>query len=281
MDISLARTFLTILDTGSFINAADKLNVTQSTVSARIRTLEDQIGMQLFERDRSGARPTPAGLRFQRHALGIIRIWEQAQLEVGLPDTFQGSLVVGAQVSLWHGFLLDWLGQMARLERQVAVRAQFGFSDVLMRRLIEGVMDIGVMYTPELRAGFKVEPLFADEIVLVSSEKQDAADLGRNYIYVDWGPEFQRDHSLNFPDMLRPAIYMELGALGLGYLLQNEATAYFPKRLVAALVEQGHLRIKQNAPVFTYPAYVVYSEDGDSDTMGQAIGLLKRAARDL
>lgn len=281
MDISLARTFLTILETGSFITAADKLNVTQSTVSARIRTLEDQLGMQLFERDRSGARPTLAGARFQRHALGLIRMWEQAQLEVGLPDLYQGSLVVGAQVSLWEGFLFGWLGEMARLENRVAVRAQFGFSDALMRRLIEGVMDIGVMYTPELRPGFKVEPLFSDEIVLVSSESGDGEDLGRNYVYVDWGPEFQRDHSLHFPDSVRPGIYMELGALGLGFLLQNEATAYFPKRLADPLVAEGRLHMKTGAPVFTYPAYVVYSEDGDPDTMGRAIALMKQSARSI
>jgi DNA-binding transcriptional LysR family regulator len=281
LDISLARTFLTIMETGSFITAADRLHVTQSTVSARIRSLEDQLGMQLFDRDRAGARPTPAGLRFRRHALGLIRMWEQAQLEVGLPDLYQGSLVVGAQVSLWEGFLLDWLAAMSRQGKPVAVRAQFGFSATLMQRLIEGIMDIGVMYTPEMRPGFRVEKLFEDEIVLVSSEKDSVGDLGRNYVYVDWGPEFQRDHSLNFADSIRPGIHMELGTLGLGYFLENEATGFFPKRIVAPLVEQGRLTIKQDAPVFTYPAYVAYSEDGDPEILGPAVALLKRLARSL
>lgn len=281
MDITLARTFLTIVETGSFITAADRLHVTQSTVSARIRSLEDQLGMQLFERDRAGARPTPAGVRFQRHALGLIRMWEQAQLEVGLPDLYQGSLVVGAQVSLWEGFLLDWLGEMARLGKPVAVRAQFGFSTNLMQRLIEGVMDLGVMYTPEMRPGFRVEKLFTDELVLVTSEKNDTADLGDHYVYVDWGPEFRQDHSLNFPDRSRPATYMELGTLGLGYFLSNEATGYFPRRVVAPLVADGRLSIKQDAPVFTYPAYVVHSEVADPEVMSPAVALLKRMARNL
>jgi len=281
LDISLARTFLTIIETGSFITAADRLNVTQSTVSARIRSLEDQLGMQLFDRDRAGARPTPAGLRFQRHALGLIRMWEQAQLEVGLPDLYQGSLVVGAQVSLWEGFLLDWLAEMSRQSKPVAVRAQFGFSSTLMQRLIEGVMDLGVMYTPEMRPGFKVEKLFEDEIVLVSSEKEGKGDLGANYVYVDWGPEFQRDHSLNFPETIRPGIHMELGTLGLGYFLEYEATGYFPRRIVAPYVESGRLSLKLGAPVFTYPAYGVYSDDADPDIMSPAVALLKRLARRL
>ena len=281
MDIALARTFLTILETGSFISASEKLNVTQSTVSARIRSLEDILGMQLFIRDRSGARPTPSGLRFQRHALGLVRTWEQAQLELGLPDRFEGSLVVGAQVSLWEGFLLNWLAEMSRIETRVAVRAQFGFSNILMQRLIDGTMDLGVMYTPEMRPGFKVERLFADEIVLVSSEKSEVHGLGEKYIYVDWGPEFQRDHSLNFPDTVRPGIHMELGALGLAYFLENEATGYFPKRLVAPLVDEGKLHILWGAPVFTYPAYAVYAADTESEGLEQAVTLLKRLARKL
>jgi len=50
MDIALARTFLMVAETGSFIDAGRKLNITQSTVSARIRVLEELFGRPLFER---------------------------------------------------------------------------------------------------------------------------------------------------------------------------------------------------------------------------------------
>ena len=62
MDIALARTFLMVAETGSFIDAARKMNVTQSTVSARIKVLEEQFGRSLFERSRNGATLTGAGL---------------------------------------------------------------------------------------------------------------------------------------------------------------------------------------------------------------------------
>ena len=45
MDTELARTFLTVVAAGNFISAADKLHVSQSTVSTRIHTLEDQLGL--------------------------------------------------------------------------------------------------------------------------------------------------------------------------------------------------------------------------------------------
>jgi len=52
MDTELARTFLTVVTAGNFISAADRLHVSQSTVSTRIHTLEDQLGCTLFVRNK-------------------------------------------------------------------------------------------------------------------------------------------------------------------------------------------------------------------------------------
>ena len=60
MDIELARTFLEIVSTGSFIKAADRLHVAQTTVSARVRLLEQQLGRPLFVRNKAGASLTPS-----------------------------------------------------------------------------------------------------------------------------------------------------------------------------------------------------------------------------
>lgn len=65
MDINLARTFLMVAETGSFIDAARKMNITQSTVSGRIKSLEDMLGRPLFQRSKSGAELTNAGEQFQ------------------------------------------------------------------------------------------------------------------------------------------------------------------------------------------------------------------------
>ena len=58
MDITLARTFLDIVSAGSFVAAAQRLHVTQTAVSARVRTLEEQVGARLFVRNKAGATST-------------------------------------------------------------------------------------------------------------------------------------------------------------------------------------------------------------------------------
>src|SRR5262245_66354900 len=97
MDIALARTFLMVAETGSFIDAARKMNVTQSTVSARIKVLEEQFGRSLFERSRNGATLTAAGEQFKKHALALVRIWQHAKIEVGLSGQRRDHLAMGTQ----------------------------------------------------------------------------------------------------------------------------------------------------------------------------------------
>src|SRR5262245_10458446 len=99
MDIILARTFLMATETGSFIETARRMNVTQSTVSARVKSLEDLLGRPLFERSKTGAELTTAGEQFQKHALALVRVWQHAQLEVGLADQHSDHLAVGAPLS--------------------------------------------------------------------------------------------------------------------------------------------------------------------------------------
>ena len=66
MDTDQVRTFLAVAANGSFLEAASRLHVTQSTVSARIQSLEGYLGNKLFVRNRSGASLTPAGKRFPK-----------------------------------------------------------------------------------------------------------------------------------------------------------------------------------------------------------------------
>lgn len=77
MDIDQTRTFLAITAHGSFLAAARQLHLTQSTVSARIRRLEDELGTRLLVRNRAGASLTPAGRRFLGYAKRLVLTADQ------------------------------------------------------------------------------------------------------------------------------------------------------------------------------------------------------------
>jgi len=100
MDITAARTFLEIVKTGSFVRAAANLNVTQTTVSARVRVLEEQLDRQLFVRNKAGARLTPAGDQFLRYATTLVQVWETARHQVAMPAGRENVVSVGGEHSL-------------------------------------------------------------------------------------------------------------------------------------------------------------------------------------
>lgn len=279
MDLELAKTFLAVVETGSFVEAANRVFVTQSTVSIRIRSLEELLGKPLFTRSKVGASLTPAGEQFQKHAIAFVRVWEQARLEVALPPGHQAALTVGGQYSLWDGFLLSWLARMRSKTPEIALRAQISDSETLMQHLLAGTLDIGVMYTPTSRPGCELELLFEEELILVTSETGRRCRTLKNYFFVDWGPEFLADHSLNFPNFSTPSIYMELGSLSLKYLLDNKASGYFPKRLVAPYIASSKLAHVVDAPVFHYPAYAVCSSNADASLKNMALATLRHVAK--
>ena len=120
METELARTFLTVVAAGNFVGAAERLHVTQSTVSARIHTLEEQLGCGLFVRNKAGTRLTAAGRQFQKHAAILVRTVERARHDVGIAAGYQGTLTVGGRFGLWEGLLLEWLPLMREMARPIS-----------------------------------------------------------------------------------------------------------------------------------------------------------------
>ncbi|HQT00594.1 MAG: LysR family transcriptional regulator [Hydrogenophilales bacterium 16-64-46] len=278
MDTELARTFLAVAATGNFVAAASRLFVTQSTVSARIHSLETTLGARLFQRGRNGAELTPAGKRFLRHAKHLVRTVEQARHDVGLPQGYSDVLTLSGRIAVWEGFLPHWVAWMREAAPETSLRLEIGFEVDIMQGLIEGTVDIGVMYTPTSRSGLVVEALFDETLVLVGSEKKRAwPDPG--YIHVDWGPEFHAQFSEHFAHIGPPALVANIGWLGVQQLLVYGGSGYFPVRLVRHHLEAGRLWRVPDSPAFKLPAWMVYPRDSDNATLKHALEGLRELAR--
>ena len=73
MNIELARTFLEVVAAGSLAGAAERLHVTHSTVTMRIKSLEDILRRKVLNRNRSGVTMTAAGAQFHPYAETLVR----------------------------------------------------------------------------------------------------------------------------------------------------------------------------------------------------------------
>ncbi|WP_332688986.1 LysR family transcriptional regulator [Bosea sp. (in: a-proteobacteria)] len=278
MDSEQARTFLMIVATGSFVAAAERLHVSQSTVSARIQALEEQLRRRLFIRNKAGAALTPAGQRFQRHASVLVRTVEQARQDVGVPHGVTDSIVVAGRIGLWDEFLLQWLPLMRAARPNVSIRAESALEPELMQGLIERRIDIGVMYTPQSRPGLRIEQLFEERLIMVSSSADTRPEPGPGYVYVDWGQEFYNRHSACFPDFGGAMLTANIGWLALRHVMDHGGSGYFPARIVGRQVEAGRLHAIADAPEFLMPAYVASVRDRAEETLTEAVRLIHRVA---
>src|SRR5665213_3004850 len=278
MDTELARTFLVVVATGSFVAASQRLHVTQSTVSTRIQRLEETLGAELFVRNKAGTTLTSAGQRFQRHASLLTRTVEQARQEIGVVSGFRATLTVGCRIGLWEDLLLRWLPIFSSLAPDVAVRAQIGFEEDLMQSLIDGLCDICLMYSPQARPGLTVELLLEEQLVMASTRADAPPEPASDYIYVDWGAEFFAHHSLAFPNFVGSALTVNIGWLGLQHLLASGGTGYFPARMLRAHEVSGRVHRVAGAPEFRLPAYLCFPAKMESEALSLALETIRRVA---
>lgn len=276
MDIQLARTFLAVIASGNFIAAAASLHVTQSAVSLRIKRLEEQLGQTLFERGKGGVTLTPAGRRFERFAVSMVRVWREAKHQVAVPDGYRETLLIGGQYSLLPRFVMRWLDRLENALPDHAFRVEAGMPERLMRLLLEGGLDMAVMYTPQLRPGFAVERLFDEELILVAADPDYGPGLDERYVFMDWGPEFSAAHAASWPDVETPRITYAVGSLGLNAIIRRGRAAYFPARVAREEIAAGRLHPVAGTPTFSFPCYVIHNLALPETTRDTALKELRR-----
>ncbi|MFW8634807.1 LysR family transcriptional regulator [Cribrihabitans pelagius] len=275
MDIALIRTFLEVAATGSFVSASDRLFVTQSAVSLRIQRLEDSLGKQLFTRSKAGAAPTPAGREFERYALSLLKIWEEARQQVGLPEGYTQSLTIAAQYSLWPRLGFRWIDSLREAMPDLNVRAELGMADRITRFLVEGLVQVGLLYTPQLRPGLTAQKLIEEELVLAASWDATLREAAEHYVFVDWGPEFIHAHALELPELASTGLTLSLGAMAAEYVIGRPAAAYLPARSIKRHLDEGRLHLVPDAPRFPYPVWAVWRDDLDPALRAAAEGMLQ------
>jgi len=267
MDINVARTFLEVVKTGSFVRAADNLNLTQTAVSARIRVLEEQLDRKMFIRNKAGARLTPAGDQFFRFATSLVQIWDRAQRSVAIAPGQATVVIIGVELSQWSPLMRHWLLWMRRHCPDIAISAHIDTADRLVEQVQEGALDIAILYAAPPKPGVVAELLFEEKLVLVRTPPADRPIEPGDWVHVDWGDEFQASFHAAFPDAGPGVVSIDYGPLALDYMLAQGGCGYFRMGMVRPLIDEGRLATVPDSPEFSYPSYMVHSTKADESVM--------------
>jgi DNA-binding transcriptional LysR family regulator len=268
MDTELLKTFLEVNRTRHFGQAAEHLFLTQSAVSARIRQLEQTLGVELFTRTRNNVQLTPQGERLLRHAEAILNSWIRARQEIAVSGEHACSLAVGAVPSLWDIYLNDWLCALATQTPRLSITAEANGADVLLRRVRERTLDLAFAFESPQVAEVRVIALCSVRLVMVSVHAGLTPTLAverDDYVLVDWGTGFANAHAQAFAQAPPPRLRIGIGRLAHGFLLKNGGTAYLPEAMVADDIDHGRLQAVEGAPLIERMTYAFHHPDANRE----------------
>lgn len=269
MDIDQLKTFLEVERMRNFRKAAENLNISPSAISARVRQLEQTLGLALFRRDRQKVSLTPAGERFERHARFILGAWERAHEEIALSDQIDKRLTVAGLTSLWEVLLQDWLNNIHCNAPLIGLRAEASTYKRIVQKLEQGSIDLGFLYEPPQLRDMVIEEVGNISLIMVSEEQDISVDdaLAEGYIRVDWGTQFSRLHEDYFPQRPIAAVRANVASIALGLIEGCGGAAYLPTSMVESKLEQEKLFKVNDAPEISLKAYAAFHMHGEHRTL--------------
>lgn len=223
MEFDHLRTFLSVVEHGSFSRAADALHVTQPTVSFQIRALEESVGARLLDRGRPRVRPTAAGQALRAYAERLLALRREAQGQVRAGEALDaGELRLVASTIPGEYLLPALLARMKRAHPGVAVALAVTDSEQATDAVRARRADLGAVGSRVVDSRLVFAPLGDDEIVLCAApslglRRVEPRDLGATPLVVRERGSGTRAavarllarHRVNLAD-LRPAL--ELGS---------------------------------------------------------------------
>jgi DNA-binding transcriptional LysR family regulator len=154
VDFKALETFLCVAALGSFRAAAQKLNTTQPAISQRIAQLERKIGVELLQRDRRAASPTPSGRQMMVYAEKLIALRSEMLAALGDRSVMRGVLRLGVAETIVHTWLPQLIKRVNQAYPNLSLEIEVDITPNLRARLL----------AQEIELAFLVGPLAASTI---------------------------------------------------------------------------------------------------------------------
>ena len=185
----LVRYFLAVVDAGKISGAAKVLNVSQSAITLAIRELEEELGVQLLDRARTGVSLTRRGQIFHQHALDIDAAFARAASSVKDESEIRGEVRLGVTETLSSYFLFPKLTSFMKKYPNVSVSVEEHERERLEEMLIEGRLDLALLLT--------------SNIARIASIKTRTFHRSRRRLWVAPGHPLTRTGRVTFDDIAR------------------------------------------------------------------------------
>ncbi|WP_347311878.1 LysR family transcriptional regulator [Defluviimonas sp. SAOS-178_SWC] len=255
MQIELIETFLDLCDTRSFNRTADRMGVTQSTISGRIRTLEKTLGHRLFIRSRAGTELTTEGLRFAPHARSLLHGWTEARHAMG--DTAGAvTMRIGIQHDLVNLHFSELIGDFRAAMPDTAFFFEADYSAQMCSDLTTGIEDFAILFSPRYHPDLYFETIGEIAYLMVSTETDRLAEVRREtYILPHFSDAIAPLHAALHPRLATASLSIGQNAAMVALLGSLGGTAYVLRQSADELVGAGTCRLVSGAPPIPQPIF--------------------------
>jgi len=253
MDFGQIEAFTQVATHSSFSRAAEQLQLTQPSITARIQALERELGEELFERGGRGVKLTDAGRVFLPYVEHILQALQEGRDAVEEVRNIQlGSLRLGSAITISTYVLPGILHRFCQEFPGVDVVIRTGRSEQMLNMLLSDEVQVGIiraLSAPEI----ETIPLYDDEIVLVAYPEHRFAQSGsatigeaarEPIVLFDRGSSYYgMIHDVFRKAAVIPNVAMELDSLEATKRMveQGLGIALVPVATVARELEQGIL----------------------------------------
>ncbi|AEI82398.1 transcriptional regulator LysR family (plasmid) [Cupriavidus necator N-1] len=168
MDIKQLRVLLAVAETGSATRAADLLRIVQPAVSRHVRLLEEELGVELFERERHGMVLTEAGRTLVEYGRRALQELDRAKAEI-TPTTgvLTGTVAIGLLPSTCELLAAELVATVKSKHPQIVVRLNVGYAGNVLQWLEAGDIEIALLYGTKASSTLHVEALLDEQLYLI------------------------------------------------------------------------------------------------------------------
>lgn len=263
------RTFICCARVKNFSKAAAILYISQSTVSARIKNIETQLGVELFTRGNSDLSLTPAGYNFLNYALSIDKLIDEAQYTLQNTQKYTCQISISAPDSHWTYAIIPALINYFA-STNISYKLFSEHSWIVNQQILENKIDLGItcqyLNHPDIFCDFLYE--YPYHLVSHPDLKLPKEPMGLEnisswpLIYLNWGQQFDEWFRRN---LYAGAHFLELESISTYiYLLLNKAgCGFLSDRIAKSYIDEGKLvthnfRHFKSAPMDV--AYIIYNK---------------------
>ena len=258
MQIELLDTFLDLIETRSFHRSAERLRITQSTVSARVQVLEAAVGGRLFTRSRAGTELSTEGLKFETHARALRHAWTEAQRAVAPAGNMALTLRIGIQNDLVAGEIGDWVSAFRRSLPDCAFYIEPDYSSQMCRDLDRGALDFAVLYSPQALPDLHIVSLGEISYRLVSADGAELSALSPNrYVRGSYSPAFDAAHRQSMPDYTTALLASGQNSAVAGLLASMGGSGFVLEGTAQKLVAGGGFHLVKDVEPIGQPVFAV------------------------